>query len=621
MNRLRLKLAALAALTALNIGSQSQALFLPPSDTVTPDHNLSSLHDDLAAARWSDAVDRVESILTSPTPLAKVDDRILPVAAYVNEQLTDSTAKAAFATAYEKVAGQPANAALSAAVQAGDTTAIAAVAARYPWTQAAARVPAELAKRLGELGDVTGVQSLLHIGADAPPSLKVLADAPADSTARPALFTAAWYNLIRPIDYPRVVPVAAKDLLLVASPTAVAATNGQGKLLWSAGQPMPEMVVPEQAKKQPKAIQNLLYGLRPLSEPAVWCDPGGVAGVAIVRQSLGDASTLTAYRPADGSLLWSTGSGDAASLLFYGTPLIRGRFVYSLALDYQPPAPAKMVIVALDLPNGRLLWRTTLGDAAPTAYGMFDARANTGSTFIPHLIATTSAQLSADDSAVYASLEGGSVAALDRFDGQLNWLSSYPTKTFNIHEVERMKQAKKPQVMHRWHDRVALEGKVAVVAPTDSPSVVAFDTVSGKQLWKNDDLDAADLVGAAAGRFVFAGAKLTALKADGSVEWSVDYANTPAGPPFIDGNQIVTAARSGVTVYAADTCASSLKPPAGLLSADLLQKQVPTRKALDALGLLDALKPGPEETAPEPPSKKPEHAAKPEKHDKQKKFK
>jgi len=623
MSRIRLKLAAMAAFAALGLGSMSQALFLPPSDTVTPDHNLSSLHDDLAAGHWSDAADRVESILTSTTPLAKVDDRILPIAAYVNEQLTDAAARTAFAAAYEKVAGQPASAALSAAVQAGDTTAIAAVAARYPWTAAAGRVRGELAKRLGEIGDMTGVQSLVHGGgADVPPSLFALADTATDSTAKPILFTGAWYNRFRPIDFPRVVPVSAKDLLMVATPTAIAAVNGQGKLLWSAGQPMPEMVVPPQGQKQPVGIQILLYSQRPLSEPALWCDPSGVARVAIVRQSLGDASTLTAYRPADGSLLWSTGSGDTASLQFLGTPLVKGRYVYSLALDYQPPAPAKMTMVALDLPNGRLLWRTPLGDAAPTSYGMIDARMSSGTSFIPHLIATTSAQLSADDTAVYACLEGGSVASLDRFGGQLNWLSGYPTRTFSIHEFDRMKQAKKnPPLLHRWRDRVSVDSKVAVVAPTDSSSVIAYDTTSGKQLWKNDVLDAADLVGAVAGRFVLAGTNLCALKADGSPDWTVEYANTPVGPPFIDGNAIVAPTQSGITVYAADTGASSLKPPAGLLSVDLLQKQVPTKKALDALGLLDYFKAAPQDATPEPPKKNPEKPAKTDKTDKPKKLK
>ena len=599
-------LPAAAAVAMLLSARIAAAGFSPPGDLVLPDRTLSSIHDDIAAAHWSDVVDRVEASLATAGALAKADDRLLSIGRWVDEQITDPAARTAFTAQYEKVAGASASAALASAVKDGDVTAIADVADRYPWTQAAAKVHTEMAIRLAALGDLHGVQSLLHDLPNAPASIKPLADAPADGGVRPVLFSAPWYRLIRPIDFARLVPVGAKDVTFIASPTAVAALNGQGRVLWSAGQAPPPMTVPPSAERIPKGLQQMIFGEHSESRPAVWTDPAGVARVVVARQSGVGTSALIAYRAETGAVLWNTADNDdSKALLPLGSPLVQGRYVYSLAFDFQPPALPKTCVIALELPSGRLLWRAAIGEATPPALGQ-DLRSTNAIPFVPQLISTSPAELSADDLAVYASLEGGSVISIDRFAGQTNWIADYPARVADQHELNRIRQSRNKLAMHRWHDRVVRGGDLAVVAPVDSASVVAYDARSGRQLWKFDNADAADLIGWAGGNFVLAGQQLIALKPDGSVAWQVDYTNDPVGPGMIDGESILTPTASGLTTYAGDSGKSSIKNVTPVLTFESLLKQAPTKKALDALGLLDTFGPPVDDkAAPTPPPTKP----------------
>ena len=564
-------------MAALLLAQIARGGYTPPMDLLISDHEVSAIRDDLTSQHWDDAVSHIETALSPSPGLVKIDDRIIPLTTAVSEMLPDAAAVVALSAAYEKAAGPAASAALSDAIKNADVAAIARVATRWPWTSAAARVPTEMARGLAAAGDLDGVQSLLRIAPQATAALKPLAAIVSDSAGEPVLNSVAWYNLIRPIDFPRVQPVGSKDAVFIASPTAAAAVSPIGKLLWSTGTPPPPTALPKEAEHMPRAVQLMLFSEHSLTSPAVWCDPGGVARVVVVRQSIGDASILTALRAADGSSLWSTAENDSIkSLLMLGSPIVRGRYVYSLALDNQPPALPHMSVLAVDLPSGRLLWQTQIGDAIPTAAGMF----------VPSLITSSPVELAADDGSLYASLEGGSVISVERFGGSVNWIAAYAAVTANRQEMARQLNSNHKPVLHRWRDHVAITAGVAAVAPTDSPKVVAYDAVTGKRAWILDDGDGAELAGVAGGNFILAGSKLLALTPSGATVWQIDYASAPAGPAIIDGDLIFTPTQSGAVVYAAATGKVLTTPPKDLLTTGIFGRHVMTKKALDKLGLL-----------------------------------
>ncbi len=137
---------------------------------------------------------------------------------------------------------------------------------------------------------------------------------------------------------------------------------------------------------------------------------------------------------------------------FGGPPVIRGDRLYLLLTDHE--TLARLSVACFSRDNGRLIWRTPIGTGQPLVRGGGARRSIT---------------LAGDT--VYVATNLGAVVALEVATGRLRWLAPYERLPMTAMRISREASP------------CVVQGDRLFVAPTDSPNLMALDTVAGRRLW------------------------------------------------------------------------------------------------------------------------------------------
>ncbi|MBN2578486.1 MAG: PQQ-binding-like beta-propeller repeat protein [Pirellulales bacterium] len=161
---------------------------------------------------------------------------------------------------------------------------------------------------------------------------------------------------------------------------------------------------------------------------------------------------------AQGRLLWKVFPEEGWA--FDGDPVADGAGVYVAMrrIDIRPQA----YVACFDPRSGRLRWRQFVCSAETPARGRIPECADRLLTL-------------AGDS-IYFSTNLGAVAALDKEDGRVRWISLYP----------RSRRGDLARLAAHWHRDLTpcVYGRgVLYAAPADSPRLMAFDAATGMILW------------------------------------------------------------------------------------------------------------------------------------------
>ncbi len=184
------------------------------------------------------------------------------------------------------------------------------------------------------------------------------------------------------------------------------------------------------------------------------------------------------------------------SVSFEGTPVADERNVYVAVTDRRDKT--EIYIACFDADSGAVRWIRYVGAGSPDgqpnnfAFGGFQPAAISPSDFNHRL-------LSLDGSTLYYQTNLGALVAIDAATGSTLWVATYPR-----HDVLQLGSALErdlnPAVIH--------DGRV-FIAPTDADAIFAFDSSSGRLLWKSeriaDDIKLSHLLGVARGSLVATG--------------------------------------------------------------------------------------------------------------------
>ncbi len=559
---------------------------VPPQDGLVPDRAAEAIVEQLKAGRMGDAVERVQTLLADESAkLIKQDSRLLPVTTWVDLQLASTNTRDAFIAEYEKSLGAIARRDLEVGRRSGSLVEVMRMAARYPWTLASMNAPLDAVKLALDTGDISTAAAL-------DPTAKQIDGIPQDRVLPSASFSSEWYQAFLPVLTGRIVPVAATDFVVVASPVSVVAMNGQGRLLWSTG-PAPASKPLLAASDKRQAVE---YTDESLSRPVVWCDLGGTPRVVAARYTDGGGSSLRAYRASDGKQVWDTAAlSDSKDWVVIGSPATSGGMVFSIVAKLDAASGARLMIVAFDLAGGNVLWKSEIGEMAPATHHRGAKRDDRfrGASVVLDRFDGTSAVLSVDRRSVYAVMTGWCVA-VDRFSGQVRWLASYPLNVMDEKQMAREKKQKVPSLFRRWRDEAVSDGTTVVVAPTDSDAVVAFDAATGVQQWKSDGLRGHEMIGLSGDRVLFAGASISALKiSTGESIWQNALPDTRfTGPCVIDRDFLGVITDRGPAYFSIERGLTAQRRDPGVVSLDALLRQPVTRNALQTADLLRYFQPG-----------------------------
>ncbi len=220
----------------------------------------------------------------------------------------------------------------------------------------------------------------------------------------------------------------------------------------------------------------------------------------------GNSSIVALDWDTQGKLLWEVRSinlelphrqgGRMAATNFEGSPVADGRNVYAAITDH---GQQTMIYVAcFDAETGEKKWIRYLGTATPepdlfqNAFGMQTISGPTPGDYRHRL-------LSLDGSTLYYQTNLGAVIAIEAETGSIQWVATYPRQ-----EINRFGQPGDRDL----NPAVVDDGRV-MVAPADSDVIYAFDSGSGRLLWKTepiaDDVKLAHVLGVARGRLVVTG--------------------------------------------------------------------------------------------------------------------
>ncbi|HEY2147129.1 MAG TPA: PQQ-binding-like beta-propeller repeat protein, partial [Pirellulales bacterium] len=164
---------------------------------------------------------------------------------------------------------------------------------------------------------------------------------------------------------------------------------------------------------------------------------------------------------AEGLLLWRTGSESAQDdrWAFEGPPIVDGNNVYAV-MRYNDVRP-QVHVACLDARNGALRWRKLICTNESVGGG--------------RCAEITSNLLTLAEGTLYLNTNLGAIAALSADNGDIRWISGYSRA-----------RAGEPDAAHFYRDLnpcVYCRGSL-FVAPSDSPSIFAFDASTGRLLWE-----------------------------------------------------------------------------------------------------------------------------------------
>ena len=206
---------------------------------------------------------------------------------------------------------------------------------------------------------------------------------------------------------------------------------------------------------------------------------------------------------------------------FEGTPIADARNVYVAVTDH---AQQTMIYVAcLDAETGSKRWIRYLG-TAPAEPNQFQGAFNMPMFGEPAPGDYRHRLLTLEGATLYYQTNLGAVIALDAETGSTQWVATYPRQ-----EPNRFGQGSERDL----NPAVVDEGRV-LVAPSDSDAIFAFDSGSGRLLWKTepiaDDIKLSHVLGVAKGRLIVTGDRVLLFDVrDGKL------ASGPTRPSSLEG--------------------------------------------------------------------------------------
>jgi outer membrane protein assembly factor BamB len=188
---------------------------------------------------------------------------------------------------------------------------------------------------------------------------------------------------------------------------------------------------------------------------------------------------------AEGRLVWKYAPEPGWTI--EGSPLADGRHVY-VSMRRSDIRPQEHV-ACLDAQTGRLRWRRFVAAAETPARGM--------SPEITHNLLTLAA------GTVYCNTNLGAVAALDGDDGRLLWVNLYP----------RARRGDLQHLAPHWRrdlNPCLMDHGTLLVAPADTPNILALDAANGQILWQSgtEVEDVVHLLGVAGDQLIASGQRL-----------------------------------------------------------------------------------------------------------------
>ncbi|MBC8107229.1 MAG: PQQ-binding-like beta-propeller repeat protein [Anaerolineae bacterium] len=611
--------------------------YSPPDLPAVAKNQLDVLSVEIAQNNLADAAKRIDSLLKdSPDGLIASDDAaasstggMISLQTWI-EQLPEAQRTALtreYRVQFEDAASRSVR--QLAERKSVEPAQFLAIARRYPFAPAATDAIVAAARRSAELGDTTGAANLFSLArargwkdksTDAPTSQ------PTNSYSGPLPFQVPWFaNLLSdgsPTSNASAATLQEERLMPVTNGGVVYMSTSRGAMAVKEESVAPLWQVTPGDDAPPNSPRPVSRGAS--FAPALLCDDQGAARIVVVRQmgATGEYE-LRAMRASDGKRLWSTDhSPDLRGLTIASNPALAGRYVYALGVDIGEQA-GRLVMLAFDVTNGRVLWRSEIGSVARRGSGRFTRSRD------PVLDASDPWQnLSSpavDADSVYIAPNCGAVVAVDRFAGHLRWIRPYVTTTVNPITEPAAVQRRAANVrvrelpstgiprasVFRWNTTpVRVGDDMLVVAPQDSDRVFAFSSRSGKQLWHTDSLAQATLFGAA-GKLVFLSDRsiiaLDIEKLDAAWTWD----GGAVGPATLSATnaspQILVPTAGGlVTLSASDGAVVSTST--GVPDLAGIAKSETIRTAMQETGALDLLvnedKPANQPNTPPPTPKK-----------------
>ncbi len=412
----------------------------------------------------------------------------------------------------------------------------------------------------------------------------------------PIAFDAIWYLRSDAVGMSKTIPIGFDNVIYLVAPRQIFAMKENGQSLWNFAAPeaWARGLAPDRANDK---------GRGTIYSPAIFSSPTGPQ-IIVVRQPLGAGRDfgIRALRASDGKLLWSTDLITGAdSLSFAGNPAVAGRFVYATAVEFTEQS-GQLLLVALDLMDGHLIFKTPLGTLLQMRRARDDPRG------WDEFWEQTEPAIAAD--LVIVTPNVGLAAAVGRFDGHLRWTRSYEQKMVIIGrgreklfgEADRLPIPVDQNELLRYRGTPEICGWAAVIAPQDTASSFGLELLTGAQLWERQSNPTTTLIGHAGSLAIFAGDAIEGIEApNAKIRWRY---NPPAGsritgPPAVVNNFIyVPLTDSKVATLSAETGRLTSTAPAPPNLRQLLGNESAKKLLEDALILRNFSPPGVNPNAP-----------------------
>jgi len=355
----------------------------------------------------------------------------------------------------------------------------------------------------------------------------------------PVVSDAAWYGRADSVGRSMYFPQAADGVLYFAASRQVLAIREGGQVLWRWA--------------STEAWARSLTSDRPSDKgrgPSFTCVVfAGAAGaqIVLVRQPkpVGPDFCLRAFRAVDGKLLWTTESApEFDRLSVASSPAGVGRYVYVTAVDFAGDRAA-LVLVAVDLLDGRIIFKSQLGTMVEFGRRREDAPG------WDDFWEQSEAGVGGD--AVYVAPHVGVAFCVGRFDGEVRWARIYePAASGKVWRDRgqaapraeyptRQARPVNPNELLRWRGTPQVCGKVVVIAPQDGGGVWGLDAVDGRVLWDRPSPPAYALIGHTESAAVFGGGSVVSVEAaTGEVRWRYEALKPirVSGPPVVAGGAV-----------------------------------------------------------------------------------
>ena len=540
---------------------RSATRFDPPAESFHAPDSLKILEDQLKRGQFIEAATAIESLLRdNANAITPLDERglmsvgnFLDVTAARYEKELSAAYSGQFDEAAKKALGdlreQPASRAEDFYI----------LARRYRFSSVAAIAYVEAADRAAQIGDFAAASAIYALAqqnglqpdeqkAGKIAICRVLAgenpgDLPATALKRAAEVTAKinhyrgpvahdaiWYMRSDGVGMAKTIPTVADGAFFFAAPRHLIALKEDGQTMW-------RYAAPEAWARGLAADRPNERGRGTVYAPAIFASVPGPQ-ILVVRQPFGAGRDfgLRALRASDGKVLWSSDTITGIdSLSFASNPTLAGRYVYAVAVEFNEQS-ASLLLVALDLMDGHLLFKCPLG----TMLQMRRAREDPPGW--DEFWEQTEPVVAGD--LVIATPNVGMAAAVGRFDGHVRWTHSYEEKMVIIGrgrtrlfgEPDRLPIPSEQDELLRYRGTPEICGQTVVIAPQDTAAAFGLDLHSGGLLWKKDSPPATTLIGHTPTLAIFAGESIEAIDATtGKNRWR----NSPPAPARITGPPVV----------------------------------------------------------------------------------